>query len=128
MPIFDKNQVKFYKTRQQVLQIFRAEERKKCFCSTETWAGSTNKLTCINCIRKENLSKEMDRKEFFKSNKNIKYWKVRRQGRYKELKMAAVYYQPDFVGTLPQSQIEQLAAEMGLSSEEDEESDHGWDD
>ena len=76
MPLFDKNQVKFYKTRQQVLQIFRAEERKKCFCSTETWAGNTNKLTCINCIRKENLSKEMDRKEFFKSNKNIKYWKV----------------------------------------------------
>ena len=80
MLIIDVNQVKFYKTRKEVLKIFREEERQKCFCTTETWAGNTNKLTCINCLRKENLSKELDAKEFFKSNKDLKYWKVRCQG------------------------------------------------
>ena len=64
--------------------------------------------------------------------------KIRRQGRYKELKLAAVYYQPDCVGwvtlppeekeislelTLPQEKIEKLVQDMNLS----EESDHGWD-
>ena len=69
----------------------------------------------------------------------MQYWKIRRQGRYKELKLAAVKYTPDFVGwvtlppkekeislelTLPQEKIDKLLKEMHLSNEE---SDHGWD-
>ena len=139
MPIYDEKQKKYYKTRKEVLQIFRAEEKKKCYCSVEVWAGVANKRTCGNCDRKATLSKELDCKEFFKENKNVQYWKIRRQGRYKELKLAAVKYQSDFVGwvtlppeekkvslklTLPQEKIDKLMEDMHLSSEED----HGWDD
>ena len=128
MPIFNLKQVKYYKTRKEVLQIFRTEENKKCYCSVEVWAGVSNKKTCGNCDRKRNLSKELDCKEFFSSNKNLKYWKIRRQGRYKELKLAPVYSHPQFVGyvTLPQEKLDKLMDDMHLSFEE--ESDHGWDD
>ena len=133
MPIYDEKQKKYYKTRKEILQIFRAEERKKCYCSVEVRAGAINKRTCGNCDRKRNLSKELDCKEFFSSNKNVQYWKIRRQGRYKELKLAAVKYQPDFVGyvtipeekeisigiTLPQEKIDKLMEDMHLSSEEE---------
>ena len=139
MPIYDEKQKKYYKTRKEVLQIFRQEERKKCECSVEVWAGVLNKRHCLNCERKKNLLKELECKEFFKSNKNVQYWKIRRQGRYKELKLAAVKYQPDFVGwvtlppeekeislelTLPQEKIDKLVQDMHLFNEE---SDHGWD-
>ena len=73
MPIYDEKQKKYFKTRKEVLQIFRAEEKKKCYCSVEVWAGVVNKRTCCNCDRKANLSKELDCKEFFKENKNVQY-------------------------------------------------------
>ena len=49
--------------------------------------------------------------------------KVRRQGRYKELKIAPVYPQPQFVEyvTLEQEKIEKLLGGMHLSSEDGEE-------
>ena len=70
MPIYDGKQKKYYKTRKEVLKIFREEERKKCECSVEVWAGVFNKRHCLNCERKKKLSKELECKEFFKSNKN----------------------------------------------------------
>ena len=123
MPIFNKDQVKYYKKRDGVLKIFRTEEKKKCYCSVEVWAGIANKRTCLNCNRKTNLSKELKCKEFFGDNKFVQYWKVRRQGRYKELKIAPVYPQPQFVEyiTLEQEKIEKMLGGMHLSSEDGEE-------
>ena len=123
MPIFNKDQIKYYKKRDGILKIFRTEEKKKCYCSVEIWAGVANKRTCLNCNRKTNLSKELKCKEFFGDNKFVQYWKVRRQGRYKELKIAPVYPQPQFVEyvTLEQEKIEKLLGGMLLSSEDGEE-------
>ena len=119
MPIFNLKQVKYYKTRKEVLQIFRAEENKKCYCTMEVWAGVTNKRTCGNCDRKTNLSNELSCKEFFAANKHLKYWKVRRRGRYKELKIAPVYPHPQFVGfvTLEEEQVNKLLNDMHLDDE-----------
>ena len=55
------------------------------------WTGKENKLTCLNCIRKRNLKDELQKKGFWTDLKHLKYWKVRRQGQYKELKIAPVY-------------------------------------
>ena len=122
MPTFNKNQIRYYTKRDDVLKIFRAEEKKKCYCSVEVWAGVANKRTCLNCNRKTNLSKELKCKEFFDNNKFVQYWKVRRQGRYKELKIAPVYPQPQFVGyvTIEQEKIEKLLGDMLLSPEDGE--------
>ena len=89
----------------------------------EVWAGVTNKRTCGNCDRKTNLSKELKCKEFFAENKFLKYWKVRRQGRYKELKIAPVYPKPQFVGfvTLEQEKLNKLLDDKHLSPEDGEE-------
>ena len=89
----------------------------------EVWAGVTNKRTCGNCDRKTNLSKELKCKEFFAENKFFKYWKVRRQGRYKELKIAPVYPKPQFVGfvILEQEKLNKLLDDMHLSPEDGEE-------
>ena len=89
----------------------------------EVWTGVTNKRTCGNCNRKTNLSKELKCKEFFAENKFLKYWKVRRQGRYKELKIAPVYLKPQFVGfvTLEQEKLNKLLDDMHLSPEDGEE-------
>ena len=116
MPIFNKDQIKYYKTRDGVLKIFHTKEKKKCYCSMEVWAGVANKRTCLNCNRKTNLSKELKCKEFFGDNRFVQYWKVRRQGRYKELKIAPVYPQPQFVEyvTLEQEKIEKLLGGMHL--------------
>ena len=123
MPTFNKNQIKYYTKGDDVLKIFRTEEKKKCYCSVEVWAGVANKCTCLNCNRKTNLSKELKCKEFFGDNKFVQYWKVHRQGQYKELKIAPVYPQPKFVEyvTLEQEKIEKLLGGMHLSSEDGEE-------
>ena len=128
MPIFKKEQKKFYSTRDEVLKIFCHEEKLKCYCSTEIWAGNENKRTCYNCARKWNLADELKKKDFWKGNKDLKYWKICRQGRYKELKIAPVYPKSQFVGYINMSEekINKLLDDMNLSSEE--ESDHGWDD
>ena len=86
MPIFKKEQKKFYLTRAEVLKIFRHEEKLKCYCSTEVWAGNSNKRTCYNCARKWNLVAELKSKLFWEGNKDLKYWKVRRQGRIQGVK------------------------------------------
>ena len=95
MPTFDKNQKKYYSTRAEVLQKFREEEKQSCSCYTEVWAGKENRITCINCIRKRNLSEELKKKGFWTDLKALKYWKIRRQGQYKELKIAPVYPNKD---------------------------------
>ena len=85
MPIYNEQHKNFYTTRAQTLKIFRDEEKKICTCRIEVWAGNENKLTCLNCIRKSDLKEELERKGF---------WKVfRRQGQYKQLKIAPVYPQ-----------------------------------
>ena len=91
MPTFDENQKKFYSTRKEVLTKFRDEQKQKCSCRVEEWAGNLNELTCINCIRKQDLEKELKNKGFWTDLKDLKYWKVRRQGQYKKLKIAPVY-------------------------------------
>ena len=91
MPTFNKNQKQYYSTRSEVLRKFRDEEKNPCHCRTEEWPGNLNKLTCLNCIRKRNLKSELERKRFLSDLKSLKYWKVRRQGQYKELKIAPVY-------------------------------------
>ena len=91
MPTFNKNQKQYYSTRSEALRKFRDEEKNPCHCRTEEWAGNVNKLTCLNCIRKRNLESELERKGFWSELKSLKYWKVRRQGQYKELKIAPVY-------------------------------------
>ena len=55
MPTYDKKQKNYYSTRKQVLDKFREEQKKKGFCRTEEYAGNFNKITCLNCVRKENL-------------------------------------------------------------------------
>ena len=72
MPTYNKNQKQFYSTRSEVLQKFREEEKKPCFCKKEEWAKHIYKTTCINCIRKENLSAELKKKMFFYRLKSIK--------------------------------------------------------
>ena len=100
-----------------MLKIFRSEEKLKCHCKTEVWAGNENKRTCYNCARKLNLAAELKKKCFWDDNKDLRYWKVCHQGRYKELKIAPVYPKPQFVGfiDLPQEKINQLMDDMKLS-------------
>ena len=93
MPIYNELHKNFYTMRSQTLKIFRDEEKKNCTCRIEVWAGNENKLTCLNCIRKSDLKNELEKKSFWISNKHLKYWKVRRQGQYKQLKIAPVYPQ-----------------------------------
>ena len=97
MPTCDKNQKKYYSTRAGILQKFREEEKQSCSCYTEVWAGKENRITCINCIRKRNLSEELKKKGLWTDLKALKYWKVRIQGQYKELKIAPVYPNRDEV-------------------------------
>ena len=97
MPTFDKKQIKYYSTRSEVLRKFRNEEKQPCSCYIEVWPGKENEITCINCIRKKNLTEELKRKCFLTNLKGLKYWKVRRQGQYKELKIAPVYPDRDEV-------------------------------
>ena len=68
-------------------------KKKKCECRIEVWAGNENKLTCLNCIRKSGQQDELKNKGFWTGNKHLKYWKVCRQGQYKQLKIAPVYPQ-----------------------------------
>ena len=91
MPTCDEKQKIYYSTRKQVLDEFREEQKKKCFCRTEEYAGNFNKITCLNCVRKENLQDELKNKGFWTEFKDLKYWKIRRQGQYKKLKIAPVY-------------------------------------
>ena len=91
MPTYDEKQKNYYSTRKQVLDKFREEQKKKCFCRTEEYAGNFNKITCLNCVRKENLQDELKNKGFWTEFKDLKYWKIRRQGHYKKLKIAPVY-------------------------------------
>ena len=91
MPTFNKNQKQFYSTRSKILTKFREEEKQPCLCRTEEWAGNVKKLTCYNCIRKRNLKSGLERKGFWTDLKALKYWKVRRQGQHKELKITPVY-------------------------------------
>ena len=87
MPIYNEAHKSFYSTRAQTLKIFREKQKKKCECRVKVWAGTENKLTCLNCIRKRSLENELKNKGFWTGNKRLKYWKVRRQGQYKELKI-----------------------------------------
>ena len=80
MPTFKKEQKEFYSTRREVLQIFRDEEKKPCFCKEKERANNLYKKTCLNCIRKRNLKAELEKKCFWSDLKALKYWKVRRQG------------------------------------------------
>ena len=126
MPIYKQLQKKFYSTRSEVLRIFRSEEKLKCSCQTDTWAGNENKITCFNCLRKWDLTDELKRKEFFGELKHCKYGKVRRQGMYKHLKIAPVYPEPQFVGTV--TLPTELVKECAGGEESGEEYDSGWDD
>ena len=87
----DEKQKNYYSTRKQVLDKFCEEQKKKCFCRTEEYAGNFNKITCLNCVRKENLQDELKNKGFWTEFKDLKYWKIRRQEQHKKLKIAPVY-------------------------------------
>ena len=91
MPIYNPKHKPYYSTRAETLKIFREEEKTPCTCRYETWAGNENKITCLNCVRRSDLKEELERKGFWTDNKNLKYWKIRRQGQYKQLKIAPVY-------------------------------------
>ena len=91
MPTYQENQKQYFSTRAETLKKFREEQKKPCTCRYEVWAGNENKLTCLNCLRKRNLENELQKKCFWTDLKHLKYWKVRRQGQYKELKIAPVY-------------------------------------
>ena len=91
MPHFNPNHKQYYSTRAETLKIFRDEEKKPCTCHYEIWAGNENKRTCLNCLQRRNLKSELEKKCFWTDLKHLKYWKVRRQGMYKELKIAPVY-------------------------------------
>ena len=91
MPHFNPNHKQYYSTRAETLKIFRDEEKKPCTCHYEIWAGNENKRTCLNCLRRRNLKSELEKKCFWTDLKHLKYWKVRHQGMYKELKIAPVY-------------------------------------
>ena len=91
MPTFQKSQKEFYSTRREVLKQFRDEEKQPCFCKEEKWVKQLYKETCLNCILMQNLKSELEKKCFWTDLKALKYWKVRRQGQYKVLKIAPVY-------------------------------------
>ena len=88
MPIYNANHRLYYSTRAETLKIFPDEEKKPCSCRYEIWAGNENKITCLNCVRRSDLGEELKRKGFWSGNKHLKFWKVRRQGQYKQLKIA----------------------------------------
>ena len=96
MPTYDEKQKQYYSTYKEVLDKFRNEQKRKCFCKMDKWAGNLNKITCLNCIRKERLEDELKNKAFWTRFKDLKYWKVRRQGQYKKLKIAPVYPKIDW--------------------------------
>ena len=59
MPTYTKTQKQFYSTRSEVLKKFRNEEKQPCFCKEEEWSKKLYVTTCINCIRKKNLTEEL---------------------------------------------------------------------
>ena len=91
MSSYNKKQKQFYSTRSEVLKKFRDEQKQKCSCRIEEYAGNLNQLTCLNCICKEGLEEELKNKCFWTDLRDLKYWKVRRQGQFKRLKIAPVY-------------------------------------
>ena len=100
MPTYkEEDQKQFYSTRSEVLKKFREEQEKKCYCYIDEWAGNENQITCLNCICKVNLKSELDKKCFWSNLKHLKYWKIRRQGQHKILKISPVY--PATVTTYP---------------------------
>ena len=96
MPTYDEKQKQYYSTRSVVLEKFCNEQKQKCYCTVEEWAGNFNQRTCLNCLRKEGLEQELKNKGFWTGLKDLKYWKVRRQGQYKKLKIAPVYPKIDW--------------------------------
>ena len=53
MPTYQESQKQYYSTRAETLKKFPDEQKKPCTCREEVWAGNTNKLTCLNCLRKK---------------------------------------------------------------------------
>ena len=95
MPMYNRNHKQYYySTRVETLKIFRDQKKKPCTCRYEIWVGKENKLTCLNCLLRRNLKEELQKNFFWTDHKNLKYWKVRRQGQWKELKIAPVYPAP----------------------------------
>ena len=83
MPRRKANADRFYFSRREI-----EDEFEKLF---ETTIICKQCRKCIHCRRTEFVDFEVDRKMFYTSNKDVKNWKIRWQGRIKRLVISAVF-------------------------------------
>ena len=83
MPRRKANAEQFYFSRHETEDEFEKLFERKIFCE--------QCRKCIHCRRTEFVDFEVDRKMFYTSNKDVKDWKTRYQGRTKRLVVLPVF-------------------------------------
>ena len=83
MPRGNANQQQFYYSRGEIEQLFGDLFDKAIACK--------QCKNCIHCRRAKLVDFEVERKVFYTSNKNLKDWKVRLQGKIKRLVISPVF-------------------------------------
>ena len=73
----------FYFSRREIEDEFEKLFERTNFCE--------QCKKCIHCNRVEYVEFEVDRKMFYTSNKDVKIWKIRWQGRIKRLVISPVF-------------------------------------
>ena len=77
------NADQFYFSRREIEDEFEKLFERTIFCE--------QCRKCIHCRRPEFVDFEVDRKMFYTSNKDVKNWKIRWQGRVKRLVISPVF-------------------------------------
>ena len=83
MPRRKANAEQFYFSRREIEDEFEKLFERTIFCE--------QCRKCIHCRRAEFVDLEVDRKMFYTSNKDVKDWKIRYQGRKKRLVISPVF-------------------------------------
>ena len=83
MPRRKANVEQFYFSRREIGVEFEKLFERTIFCE--------QCRKCIHCGRAEFVDFEVDRKMFYMSNKDVKDWKIRYQGRTKRLVISPVF-------------------------------------
>ena len=83
MPQKKVNAKLFYFSRQKIEDGFEKLFERTIFCE--------QCRKCIHCRRAEVVDFQVDRKMFYTSNKDVKNWKIRYQGRTKRLVISPVF-------------------------------------
>ena len=83
MPQRKANTDQFYFSRREIEDKFEKLFERTIFCE--------QCRKCIHCTRAKYVDFEVNRKVFYTSNKDVKNWKIRYQGRIKRLVISPVF-------------------------------------